>query len=140
MSMTNINRKVFFYFIGLVLFLFSQANAQEMTVANGFSITRLMVAESVENHEPVRPDSTFSSQVMKVYCFLEAQNISELTPIIMVWSYEGRETARVELLLGQGPRWRTFSSKNIFNRRGAWNVAIMDTNGKSYAAVDFTVE
>nr|MBF0221801.1 DUF2914 domain-containing protein [Desulfobulbaceae bacterium] len=142
MIMQNLKCNVFFVLalIGLALFPYSFAQADEIPDTEGFSIARLVVAEAVEDHEPVRPGSTFSSKTMKVFCFLEARNIVERTPIVMLWSHEGKESARVDLVLKQGARWRTFSSKNIVGQRGAWRVEIMDTHRKSYGSLDFTVE
>lgn len=106
----------------------------------GFVIGRLVTAEDVVDREPVGVSETFPASIDTVYCFLEARDIARDTEVAFAWYHEGEEVALVTLLLREGPRWRTFSSKKIAGRTGAWSVALKDANGDTIETVNFRVE
>lgn len=105
----------------------------------GFTVSRLVVGTGVVNREPVGVAETFSASDDKVYCFLEALDITEDTSVSFVWFHEDSETARVEVPLGQSPRWRTYSSKLLGGRTGQWKVELQDTAGNILNSVSFEV-
>lgn len=105
-----------------------------------FQIKRLVIAGSIENKEPVGIVDAFSSSTEKVYCFLEAGDISEDTTVSFVWFHGEQETARVNLPLGKGKKWRTYSSKKLGGRTGDWRVELRDENDITLETATFTVE
>ncbi len=105
-----------------------------------FSIARLLIAGSIEEREPVGIVNEFASSTEKVYCFLDAENIKEDTSVTFVWYHGDTEMARVELLLGKGSRWRTYSSKKLGGLTGDWKVELQDPSGNVLDSVEFTVE
>ncbi|UCH79611.1 MAG: DUF2914 domain-containing protein [Nitrospiraceae bacterium] len=115
-----------------------QDNAEESVP--GFSVTRMLIAGSVENREPVGVVSVYAASTEKVYCFLEAIDITEDTEVSFVWYHEDREMAVVTLPLKKGPKWRTYSSKKLGGLTGTWKVELHDASGNSILEVDFTVE
>jgi len=56
-----------------------------------FSISTMVIAEDVQDREPVGVAETFPASTEKVYCFIEATNISENTEAAFVWYHEGQE-------------------------------------------------
>jgi len=106
----------------------------------GFSINRMEVSRNIEDREPVASGEIFSAASEKLYCFLDARNIEQDTPISFVWFHESREMARVELPLQKGRRWRTWSSKKINGLKGNWKVELQDSAGIVRNSVIFTVE
>lgn len=106
----------------------------------GFTIARMVTAEDVVDREPVGEATTFPASIGTVYCFLEARDIAQDTEVAFVWYYDGQEVALVTLLLKEGARWRTYSSKLIAGRTGQWTVALKDANGETLETVSFTVE
>lgn len=106
----------------------------------GFNITRLVIAGSVEDLEPVGTVNAFSSSTEKVYCFLEAKDIIEDTEIVFLWYHEGKNKAVVTLPLRKGSRWRTYSSKKLGGLTGAWTVELQANDGNVLETVTFTVE
>ncbi len=116
--------------------------AEEAVGGNGssFTVSRLVIAGSIEDREPVGVVNAFSSSTEKVYCFLEAKDIQEETTINFVWYYGDKKTATVELPVGKSPRWRTYSSKKLNSRTGKWKVELQDTIGNVLDSVVFTVE
>ena len=70
---------------------------------------------------------------------MEANDISADVTLDFVWFFEGEETARVTLNVRQGGRWRTYSSKKLGGRAGAWRVEVQDPSGATLASIGFTV-
>ena len=88
---------------------------KEMAPAvHDFSLERMAVATAVQDREPVDVSDTFPASTEKVYCFIEAKDISADVQVTFVWYYEGKELHRFTLPLEKGPKWRTFSSKNLY--------------------------
>ena len=109
-------------------------------VGASFTVSRLVIAGSIEDREPVGAVNAFSSSTEKVYCFLEAKDIQEETTVSFVWYYRDKKTATVKLPVGKSPRWRTYSSKKLDGRTGEWNVELQDARGNVLDSVIFTVE
>ena len=105
-----------------------------------FSISTMVVAEDVQDRKPAGVAETFPALTEKVYCFIEAKNISEDTEATFVWYHEGQEMRTFTLPIMQGPRWRAFAYKNLHGKTGNWKVEVKDTTGNSVKAITFKVE
>jgi hypothetical protein len=105
-----------------------------------FTIARLVVGTGVENREPVGAAEIFPATTEKVYCFLEATEISKDTEISFVWFHGEKEMAKTNLPLQTGSRWRTFSNKTVAGMKGDWKVEIRDANGNLVKDLTFKVE
>jgi len=128
---------------GIIPPVFGQEKAKpEVTIkeAAGFNIARLVVGTGVENREPVGVAETFPASTGKVYCFLEATNITKDSEVSFVWFYGQKEMLKVILPLKMGPRWRTNASKNLGGLKGEWKVEIKDGEGNLVRDVKFRVE
>lgn len=123
----------------LLLPALASAIAQESNSAM-MTINRFMTCQSVEGHEPVGITETFTADTAKAYAYLEATGISADVEISMVWFYGEKEVAKVPLSIRQGNRWRTYSSKKLAGRTGAWRVEIQDSAAAVLASINFTVE
>ena len=116
----------------------SNAKADE---APKFAIARLVVCTNVVAMEPeLGTDEKFPLRLGKVYCFLEARQISADTTISFVWLHNGIVQAKVPVLLKKGWRWRTYAHKKLEARSGDWSVEIHDANGAVVDTVTFAVE
>jgi hypothetical protein len=116
---------------------YGQEKAKEGT---SLSIARLVVATGVENSEPAGAAETFPASTEKVYCFLEATDITIDTEVSFVWSYGDKEMLKTILPLKAGPKWRTYANKNLRGLKGDWKVEIKDSEGKVLKDVKFKVE
>lgn len=137
---------------GLVLFLaltaaliltlpgFAQEKGKPEAPAKEMAITRAVAATGVENLEPVGSAEAFPASTEKVYCFLEATNISQDTKVSLIWSYGDKEVRKITLTLKSGARWRTWDYKNLGGQKGAWKVEVKDALGKVLKEVKFKVE
>ena len=105
-----------------------------------FSISRMVMSQTISEREPVHITNTFSSNTETVFCFLEARDIEIDTEVSIVWLYEGQEKARVILPLQKGGRWRTFSSKIVKNMKGGWSVELQEASGVVLNTVSFQIE
>jgi len=105
-----------------------------------FTIARLVVGTGVENREPGGVAETFPPTTEKVYCFLEATEISKDTEIAFVWFHGEKEMLKTNLPLQTGPKWRTFANKNVAGMKGDWKVEVRDAKGNMVKDVKFKVE
>lgn len=106
-----------------------------------FTVARLVVCNDVVDREPILgSEEHFSLAADKVYCFLEARDISVDTDVQFVWIYQDREQAVVPVTLRKGSRWRTNSSKRLGNMSGDWKVELRDSTGTVIDSVSFTVQ
>lgn len=104
-----------------------------------FTVERIVFAESVAEREPVGGADTFPASLEKVYCFLEAVNISQDTAVTFAWFHEGREMHTFDLPLMAGPRWRVHAYKNLRGMSGRWSVEIRDADGRVLKSASFSV-
>lgn len=105
-----------------------------------FEVARLVVCSDVQNRNPIDVRDVFPAETVTVFCFLEARAVLETTAVTMVWYHEEEELASVPLTVGQSPRWRTYSSKEIQGRRGNWKVYLLDSADNTLASVQFVIE
>ena len=102
-------------------------------------VTEALVATGVQDREPVGADTTFTADVGTVYFYTVFEGDFGETQVEHVWTHEGEEIARVPLTV-QGPRWRTWSSKEILPEwTGSWTVTVVDAQGNEHASARFTV-
>jgi hypothetical protein len=105
-----------------------------------FAVARLVVGTGVENREPVGVAETFPATTEKVYCFLEATEISKDMEISFIWFHGEKEMLKTNIPLQTGPKWRTFANKNIGGMKGDWKVEVRDAKGNLVKDIKFKVE
>ncbi|MGD9330518.1 MAG: DUF2914 domain-containing protein [Desulfobacterales bacterium] len=125
---------------GIVLLLLILAPLSVMAQSSPFTVARLVVCEDVQDRSPVNVTDVFPAGTDTVFCFLEAQEIQADTQVQIVWYFEEQEVARVPLAIGQGPRWRTYSSKETMGQKGNWKVYLLDDADNILASVQFALE
>ncbi len=141
-------RKIPVWIAALSLTLFMTSFARAAFAAEGetaadepvFTIQRFVIAGSVEDREPVGVVNAFAFTTEKVYCFLEAGNITRDTTVSFVWYHGDKKMATVTLPLRKGSRWRTYSSKKLGGLKGDWKVELQDAAGNILETVAFSVE
>ena len=105
-----------------------------------FTILRLVIAQDVQNKEPVGVAEAFPASTEKVYCFLEAGTIIRDMDVSFVWFHGQNEMRKIALPLPMGSRWRTYAYKNLVGIKGDWKVEIRDQAGKVIGETKFKVE
>ncbi len=127
--------------LAVSLGLASSVSGQEKAKETGlFTIARAVVGTGVENGEPVGAAEAFPASTEKVYCFVEATNITKDTEISFIWFYGDKEMLKFNLPLKAGAKWRTFANKNLRGMKGDWKVEIKDADGNLLKDVKFKVE
>lgn len=82
----------------------------------------------------------FAADGGTVYCLTRVVGMVPPAVVTHAWYHEGKTMARVDLDVGS-TSWRTWSSKNYLpSWTGAWEVKILDENGKVLETAGFTVE
>ena len=129
--------------IGMTFPSFGQEKVKQESAskeATGFTIARLVVGTGVENNEPVGVSVKFPSSTEKVYCFLEAIDITMDKEVSFIWLHGGKEMRKISLPLKMGARWRTYAFKNFAGLNGSWKVEIKDSVGNLLRDIQFKVE
>ena len=119
----------------VLFFCVAGSNVQAQEIA----VEEIQICTSVEDREPLGTDTSFDSNVERLYCFTKLVGADEGTTIMHVWYHEDEEKATTELNVGGSP-WRTWSSKAIWEGWvGKWRVEVV-ANGNVLKTVEFTVQ
>jgi hypothetical protein len=124
----------------VAMVLMSGLPAAALSPPPPFEVAQFVVCANVQNRSPVDVRDVFPGDTKTVFCYLEARAIQEPAEVKMVWYHEEEELASVPLTIGQSPRWRTYSSKEIQGRKGNWKVYLLDSADNSLASVQFVIE
>ncbi len=116
------------------------APAAKVPAAASLNISRMEIAGSVENHEPVGTAATFPANTEKVYCFLELKGVPQDTTITYVWTLGPNEMGKVTQQVKKSSRWRTWASKTLGGMKGDWKVDVLDESGAVLKSAAFKVE
>lgn len=125
---------------GLVLLLLAGLPTAAISQSTAFTVARLVTCEGIQDRTPVNVTEVFPAGTETVYCFLEARDIAQPTDVKMVWYHGDQEVAQVPLAIGQGPRWRTYASKEMMGMKGNWKVYLVDAADNTLASVQFVLE
>ncbi|MBI5469310.1 MAG: DUF2914 domain-containing protein [Deltaproteobacteria bacterium] len=128
---------------GVVLLLGFLAALPAIGFATGgtaFTVERFVVAESVHDREPVNVTEKIPASAENAFCFLEVRSIAKDTDAVFIWYKDNEVVSKVRAPLGQGQRWRTYSSKKLNGQAGEWKVEVRDNDGNVMDTVNFTVE
>ena len=92
---------------------------------------------AVENREPVDQVTFVSNDVRKIFFYSDLREMAGQT-VTHRWIYDGEIVSQVPFEV-RGPRWRVWSSKELFEDWiGDWTVEIVGGNGEVIAAETFT--
>jgi hypothetical protein len=112
----------------------------EAAAGDLFSVERFIITSGIEEREPIDQIETVSKETDRIYCFLEARNITEDTIVTIVWFHNDRQVGSFQLELKQGSRWRTNAYKNLTEGPGDWKAEAHDANGQIVATASFKVD
>jgi hypothetical protein len=108
--------------------------------ASGLTVSRMEIAGSVENREPVGIAATFPASQEKVYCYVELKDVPKDTTITFAWTFGQNETDKVTQQVKKSSRWRTWGNKSLAGRKGDWKVDLLDESGAVLKSATFKVE
>lgn len=121
----------------------SVAAAPETLGQSGLTVLRAYVCRGIEQSEPTEAGKSFipaPDGVLHLCCFSEIGAPAGPDTVVHVWYWGQREMASVRLGI-KGPRWRTWSTKQVLDEwRGEWHVDITDRHGILLSRLPFSVE
>jgi Protein of unknown function (DUF2914) len=108
--------------------------------AASLTISRLEIAGSIENREPVDIAASFPSTQEKVYCYIEFKDVPQDTTITYVWTLGQNDMGKVTQQVKKSSRWRTWANKSLGGMKGDWKVDVLDESGAVLKSATFKVE
>lgn len=108
--------------------------------ANNLRVVRAVAAGDVINRNPAGLGDSFQWSMEKVYIWTMIECEQPPSSVRHTYYFEGRIVNDVILKINS-PQWRTWSYKNLFDRRyiGQWKVDITSEEGKLLQSVFFEV-
>lgn len=103
-------------------------------------VDEMAICTSVEEKQPVGTDTAFVKTIGQLYCFVKVSGESDSTSIYVIWNYNDKEMAKVELSV-KGKTWRTWSSKKIVEDWvGNWKVEVSDATDNILMTKEFVIK
>ena len=103
------------------------------------TVTESAISRDVVDRMPVDADTTFASDVGRLYCWTRITGAEGQTTVHHVWIHGDEERADLELNVGAAS-WRTWSNKAIMAEwTGDWRVEVRDADGNVLETIRFTV-
>ncbi len=116
------------------------AGSQEMpAAAEGPTLVRAVMSESIDKFVPVNPSIVFSIELGRISCFTEFDPVPEKSIIYHKW-YRKDNLISVKKLTVTPPRWSSFSSMQFRDAdKGPWRVDVTDDNDKLMRSLRFSI-
>ena len=106
----------------------------------GLTISRMEIAGSIENREPVGIAASFPATQEKVYCYVEFKDVPQDSTITYVWKLGQNDMGKVTQQVKKTSRWRTWANKSLDGMKGDWKVDVLDESGAVLKSATFKVE
>jgi Protein of unknown function (DUF2914) len=100
-------------------------------------VARAIFTTAVVDREPVDQLSNLSHNVERVFFFSELRGLDGEI-VTHRWQYDGQTMAEVTFKVGNGARWRVYSSKNLLPEwTGTWTVVVSNEKGQALQTSSF---
>lgn len=106
---------------------------QEMATPKPTSgtVARAIFTSQMVDREPTNILTELANDTQRVYFFTDLRDMTGQI-ITHQWEYAGNVMAEVKFKVGDGHRWRVYSSKNLLPEwTGEWKVSVIDENGST---------
>ena len=124
---------------GIGLALMTLLTPQNVWAQAELTVTESAISRDVVDRMPVDANTTFPSDVGRLYCWTRITGAEGETTVHHVWIHGDEERADLELNVGAAS-WRTWSNKAIVPEwTGDWRVEVRDANGNVLETIRFTV-
>ena len=124
---------------GIGLGLMTLLTPQNVWAQAELTVTESAISRDVVDRMPVDANTTFASDVGRLYCWTRITGAEGETTVHHVWIHGDEERADLELRVGASP-WRTWSNKAIVPEwTGDWRVEVRDAEGNVLETIRFTV-
>ncbi len=117
--------------LGVVLIIGATSTAQESG-----SVAKSVFTTEIVDREPVNDLNSVSTDIKQIYFFTDIRNMSG-NSVTHRWLHSGETRAEISFNVG-GPRWRTYSSKNLSDEwLGNWKAEVLDSEGNRLHEAEF---
>lgn len=125
----------------LVLVATSLAAAQS---SRGVTVTEVVVARAIEDHEPVGAGTSFSAADGPLFCFVRVENRSRAEGAVFVsWERADGAPSRARggqrLAISANPRFRTYARTAVARPAGSYRCVVRDEAGDVLGSADYTL-
>ena len=94
-------------------------------------VARAIFTSAIVDREPVDNLDTVSGDAQRVFFFTDLRDLAGQI-VTHRWEYNGKVMAEVTFKVGNGARWRVYSSKNLLPEwTGQWKVVVSNEAGQS---------
>jgi hypothetical protein len=112
------------------------ANTSDTDKPKG-KVARAIFTSAIVDREPVDNLTTVSTDTPRVFFFSDLRGLAGQI-VTHRWEYNNEVMAEVTFKVGNGARWRVYSSKNLLPEwTGKWTVVVSDENGRPLKASMF---
>ena len=112
-------------------------NAMPTSAVKPTSVARAIFTTAIVDREPVDDLVTLENGTQRVYFFSDLRGLAGRL-ITHRWEYNGKTMAEVTFKVGNGARWRVYSSKNLLPEwTGLWKVVISNDDGNPIKTSQF---
>lgn len=102
------------------------------------TVARAMFTSQIVDREPVDELTELANDSDRIYFFSDLRDLAGQI-ITHQWEHAGNKMAEVKFRVGNGPRWRVYSSKNLLPEwTGEWTVRVIDEGGSTLNVSTFT--
>jgi Protein of unknown function (DUF2914) len=140
--MQFIARMIFRHFLILVALFavpFTVSSQEAPSTAEGPTLVKAVMSESIEKFVPVNPSIVFSIELGRIACFTEFDPVPEKSVIHHKW-YRKDSLISVKKLTVTPPRWSSFSSMQLRDAdKGPWRVEVTDEHDKLIRSLRFSI-
>lgn len=96
----------------------------------GLRLVELSVGTGLEEKLPVGIASHYQQVPEILFCYTVFENPGSEQTVTHVWRRSGRLVSRVELEVGNSPKWRTWSKQRVAPHwRGVWSCEVLSPDG-----------
>jgi len=106
----------------------------------GTKLVELVVATTLEEKLPADSELHYATVPAILYCYSVFENAQADATVTHVWRRGSRLVSRVELEVGRGPKWRTWSKQRTQPHwTGLWSCEVLGTDGRQLGLTVFQV-
>lgn len=100
-------------------------------------VARAILTSAIVDREPVDNLTTVANDIQRLFFFSDLRGLAGEI-VTHRWEYQGRVMAEVTFKVGEGARWRVYSSKNLLPEwTGQWTVVVSNASGQPLTTSSF---
>ena len=99
----------------------------------------IAIAPDVQERVPVDVKRRYSEAPEVFWCWTNFSNTGDETKVTHVWRHKNKVRTRIEVTVGSGKRWRSWSRHRPGDKSGEWSCEILDAEGKRLGRASVTI-